>query len=317
MLMDFIPRSPDPAVPGSLPPSADIPVAPPPWTLKAKLWTFIYRDINETNTSEPTTSLNPNNAAEILQDVLAPGSYNPMEVIHPDALRRLDNGKSQLNGMGSAAKALLIIRYDDSDVGPYDEVMVIPGFFVNPHTGKRHARISNIYVSTDASVWNGRRNWNIPKHRARFVFEPVGQRDQLVKIYHPEDSAAPLDPKRPFFTALLKGSALPNLPLPAMAPAGLVQPPLAAPRYRNESTTTAAVIATDDPKNGRENPWLMITPTYKGSWGLAYISKAPTKGDEESLESYGDGISLPKMNAWSVGSYFEGIIDFPASKIVS
>lgn len=102
-----------------------------------------------------------------------------------------------------------------------------------------------------------------------------------------------------------------------MAPAGLVQPPLAVPRYREESATAAAVIATDDPKNGRENPWWMITPTYTGSWGLSYISKAPAKGDEEGLEWYGDGISLLKMNVWSVGGYFEGTIDFPASKIVS
>lgn len=137
-----------------------------------------------------------------------------------------------------------------------------------------------------------------------------------MKIYHPEDSAAPLDPKRPFFTALLKGSALPNWPLPGMAPAGLVQPPLAVPRYQKDSATTAAVIATDDPENGRENPWLMIKPTYKGSWGLSYIAKAPTADNEESLDWYGDGISLPKMKVWSAGFYFEGTINFPASKIV-
>lgn len=89
------------------------------------------------------------------------------------------------------------------------------------------------------------------------------------------------------------------------------------PRYPRDSPATATVIATDDPKNGRENPWLMITPTYTGSWGLTYISKAPTADDEESLEWYGDGISMPKMNVWSVGAYFEGAIDFPASKIVS
>ena len=64
-----------------------------------------------------------------------------------------------------------------------------------------------------------------------------------------------------------------------MASAGLVQPPLAVPRYRKESATTAAVIATDDPENGRETPWLMIIPTYKGSWALSSISKAPANDD--------------------------------------
>jgi hypothetical protein len=102
-----------------------------------------------------------------------------------------------------------------------------------------------------------------------------------------------------------------------MSPAGVVQPPLALPRYPKQSAITAAVIATDDPENGRENPWLMVTPKYKGLWGLTYISKAPTTDEEVSLEWYGDGMSLPKMKVWSVGCYFEGTVDFPASKIVS
>lgn len=159
MSTDFIPPPPDPAIRGSSPPSKDIPIAPPPWTLKAKSWMFIYSD---PSVPEPTaSSLNPNDAAEILQDVLTPGSYHPMETIHPDALRKLDDGKPQLNGIGRLAKLLAIIRYEDTDVGPYDELIVMPGYFVNPHTGKRNARISNIYVSTDASVWNGRRNWSM------------------------------------------------------------------------------------------------------------------------------------------------------------
>jgi hypothetical protein len=123
---------------------------------------FIYRDSGGTNTSNPASNLYPNDAVEILQNVLSPGSYHPMEVIHPDALRKLDSGKSQLNGIGGLVKVLAIIRYEDTDVGPYDEVIVMPGMFVNPHTGKRNARISNIYVSTDASVWNERRNWSKP-----------------------------------------------------------------------------------------------------------------------------------------------------------
>lgn len=83
-----------------------------------------------------------------------------MEVLHPEALHRLDSGKPQLNGIGTSVKALVLVRYEETEVGPYDELAVGPGFFVNPHTGKRDPRVSNIYVSTDASVWNGRRNWS-------------------------------------------------------------------------------------------------------------------------------------------------------------
>lgn len=67
-------------------------------------------------------------------------------------------------------------------VGPYDEVIWIPGSYETPPLeGTRMVRISRIYVSTVESVYNGgyspdicirvntdaiysgRRNWNIPK----------------------------------------------------------------------------------------------------------------------------------------------------------
>lgn len=103
-----------------------------------------------------------------------------------------------------------------------------------------------------------------------------------------------------------------------MASAGLVLPPLAVPRYRKESATTAAVIATDDPENGRENLWLMITPTYKGSSGLGYISKAPAKMMKRVYSGKVMELgSLPKINVLAVGDYSEGTTGFPASKMVS
>jgi hypothetical protein len=43
-------------------------------------------------------------------------------------------------------------------IGPYDEIMFIPGEFNNPVSTK-HMRITTIYVSTEASIRNGRRNW--------------------------------------------------------------------------------------------------------------------------------------------------------------
>lgn len=60
----------------------------------------------------------------------------------------------------------MIVRYEDSEVGPYDELILIPGRAMNPHTGKADMRITNIFVSTDASVWNGRRNWS------KFGYDP-------------------------------------------------------------------------------------------------------------------------------------------------
>ncbi|KAL4925231.1 uncharacterized protein BDV17DRAFT_272553 [Aspergillus undulatus] len=149
----FIPPPPNPSIAGSHPPSPTIPVAPPPWTLRAKAWTFLYSDVDKNNTSSPSNSQNPNNNPSTLQSVLPDGAY------HPSALEKLPSGASQFNGK-SWLKAIMIVRYEDTDVGPYDELILLPGRAVNPYSGSKEMRISTIYVSTDASVWNGRRNWS-------------------------------------------------------------------------------------------------------------------------------------------------------------
>jgi hypothetical protein len=53
---------------------------------------------------------------------------------------------------------LQIVRYHDSPVGPYDELLIVPGYFDVP--GKKSkggmVRVTRIYVSTKESVWNGK-----------------------------------------------------------------------------------------------------------------------------------------------------------------
>ncbi|KAL4783585.1 hypothetical protein BJX76DRAFT_250846 [Aspergillus varians] len=304
----FLPSSPSPSNPGSFPPdtTTTIPIAVPPWTLKSKAWTFLYTDVENSNPPPQ----NPNNTPDALQSILPPGAYHPFETLHPSALQRLTNGDPQFQQ--AWLKAVMILRYSDSPVGPYDELILIPGRAVNPNTGKKDMRISTIYVSTDASVWNGRRNWNIPKHRARFEFTPAGK-DLAVRVYHPEDTSAPLDPKTPFFTALLQGSSLPKVPLPKLAPLGVVQPPLAKSRWPPGIQDT--VIATDDPENGRENPWLLARPSFKGSWSLAYAHRL--EAGENTLQWHGDGIGFPNVKLWSAGTVFEGDIGFGVPEAVS
>ncbi|KAL4759391.1 uncharacterized protein BDW70DRAFT_80695 [Aspergillus foveolatus] len=311
----FIPPPPSPDKPGSLPPDTGsaipIPISPPPWTLRARSWTFLYTS-SSPNAPLEASSQNPNNAPEVLQSVLPPGAYHPFETIHASALQRLSDGTSQFQE--TWLKAVMIVRYEETDVGPYDELIFIPGRAANPKTGKKEMRISNIYVSTDASVWNGRRNWNIPKHRARFEFMPIGA-DTALRVYYPENSPAPLDPKTPFFTVLLRSSSLPKLPLPRLTPLTIAQPPLAKSRW--PPGIQDAVIATDDPEDGRENPWLKITPSFKGRWGLAYAHTLEEKDGEETLQSHGDGVGFPKVKLRSLGGYFEGEIGFGIADIVA
>jgi hypothetical protein len=69
---------------------------------------------------------------------------------------------SYLAGIG----AVMYVNYASSGVGPYQELLFIPGLF--RMKGKLTFSISKIYVSSYDSVWNGRENWGIAKERAVF-----------------------------------------------------------------------------------------------------------------------------------------------------
>ncbi|SEQ97943.1 Acetoacetate decarboxylase (ADC) [Solimonas aquatica] len=62
---------------------------------------------------------------------------------------------------------MMFVDYSQSDVGPYHELLFIPGSFPFAD-GRRHLSISRIFVSTLASVVNGQNNWGIPKEVAQF-----------------------------------------------------------------------------------------------------------------------------------------------------
>jgi hypothetical protein len=66
--------------------------------------------------------------------------------------------------------ALMLVRYDRSPVGPYDELL-----FLAPPVllaGRRYHTIPTIYVSTEASARSGARNWALPKQVAEFSRTP-------------------------------------------------------------------------------------------------------------------------------------------------
>ncbi|GAA4457351.1 hypothetical protein GCM10023189_27890 [Nibrella saemangeumensis] len=70
--------------------------------------------------------------------------------------------------------AVILADYDTSGVGPYRELLFMPGLF---GFGRRRSfSISKIYVSTQDSVESGIANWGIPKELADFeiVHTPDG-----------------------------------------------------------------------------------------------------------------------------------------------
>lgn len=61
---------------------------------------------------------------------------------------------------------LMLVDYQKSDCGAYQELLLIPGKF--KFGNKRFYSISDICVSTQESVDNGIKNWGIPKFKADF-----------------------------------------------------------------------------------------------------------------------------------------------------
>ncbi|ORY14191.1 hypothetical protein BCR34DRAFT_599389 [Clohesyomyces aquaticus] len=112
---------------------------------------------------------------------------------------------------------IMVVRYANTPVGTYDELILIPGNYAVPQPSasgppkipKKALRITRIYVSQRTTAYNGRVNWNIPKHLARFSFSapptPAGSsppESLTVKVFAP--STADGDGAQPFFSVTLK-----------------------------------------------------------------------------------------------------------------
>lgn len=72
---------------------------------------------------------------------------------------------------------VMLVNYEKSPVGPYHELLIIPGKFRK----SRKQAITKIYVDSPASTQNGRANWGIPKQTLPFEWEKNGSKD-LIRI---------------------------------------------------------------------------------------------------------------------------------------
>ncbi|KAF8509463.1 hypothetical protein BU17DRAFT_98877 [Hysterangium stoloniferum] len=255
------------------------PIVAAPWTLTGEVYWFF-----------PST---PSQLPE--------GAYAPLEATSFYASE--EAGKFRGGPFGSTH--VQVIRYNDSPVGPYDELIYIPGHFETP-AGKANLRITRIYVSTDASIHNGRKNWNICKHKARFAFttlEPEKSNSPVkIEVFPP----SPLDAK-PFFSAVATpASYVPPFPFTtSIVPMDLtlVHPPL--------------------PDGGPANPvdagteqWVSIVPHLKG-WGR--LTKCTPGGDNDGVPAgeYADGVGFPKVQPYWLGLHVTNMtVSFPEAKIV-
>lgn len=171
--------------------------------------------------------------------------------------------------------ALMVIRYTDTPVGPYDELIICPGSYVyqieenGEVLERRNLRVSRVYVSSKASVFNGRNSmyhgevrhpsyhnessllstdWNIPKHLARFDWKCLADGTMQVHVF-PHDTGLDGTEAEASSTPLFK-AAFKTLPLVPAFPLStswakylgldlnLVQPPV-------PQGTSREVVGTD------------------------------------------------------------------------
>ncbi|KAI0187055.1 hypothetical protein EV127DRAFT_513931 [Xylaria flabelliformis] len=202
---------------------------PPPWKLKGTVYMLSFW-------SGKASAAGREGSDKARQDGLPTIAYSPLEAkssfADPAASGEHLGGLSQIQ----------IIRYTESPVGPYDELIICPGNFAyekNDEEGKRKKmkdlRITRIYVSQKYTCWNGRANWNIPKHLARFEWNELPDGKASVKIY-PHDTIS----DRLFFQATFEPVRwAPSFPLSLSwlryvgISTALVQPPLPDGRHAN------------------------------------------------------------------------------------
>ncbi|KAI5803930.1 hypothetical protein EDC01DRAFT_726289 [Geopyxis carbonaria] len=249
--------------------TAELPDAPAPWSdLRCESYWFLIR--------LPRAAPLPS------------GSYTPLDASSPLAA---PSSGAFTGGLG----VVMLVRYSSSPVGPYDELMLIPGAFTVPATGERKQRITRIYVSSAASTLNGRRNWNIPKSVAAFKFLGPRNAHTRVEVYQPGAEA-------PFFAVDMRrvwGVGGLEMPLNvARLPVDLelVSPPLVKGEKAEEVATTV---------------WRRVKPEMRGRvrvvWGRGGLPGG----------RWGDGVGFPDVRPWGLGVAWRDMeIEFPEGLLV-
>ncbi|KAK8155744.1 hypothetical protein IWX90DRAFT_468000 [Phyllosticta citrichinensis] len=149
-------------------------------------------------------------------------AYSPLERTSSDFT---DAGKF-IAGLGN----IQIIRYTDSPVGPYDEFLLVPGFWMYEDAdGERKENARTCY--------NGRPNWDIPKHLARFDWTDNADGSTTVKVfpYDTDGDEGEFKPAvKPWFQTTFAPTLVNNVPFSTDlfgwlgVDTTLVQPPLPA-----------------------------------------------------------------------------------------
>ncbi|KAG8818797.1 hypothetical protein FRC17_010702 [Serendipita sp. 399] len=264
--------------------SARFPEAPAPWVLRGEGYWFITSLFGQSTPS------------------ITPVYYDPLEA------QAAKHGSAPGAFKGGLSMAV-VMRYKESPVGAYDELLIVPGAFTTPKFDKdtQNLTVARTYVSTLPSVYNGRRNWNVAKHLAKFEFKKGPNGAQEIRVYplipsSPGDDTTFSD--KPCFAASATPSWLPILPYydTGLSPfnLNLVQPPIEASPY-----------AEIDGLVGSPH-WTKLLPVYHGKV-KTFTPRGLLDGNE-----YSDNVYFPKISPWSTGIYWpDCTLDFPVPRTLT
>jgi len=234
-------------------------------------------------------------------------AYAPLEANTPSFSSPSHAGEFR-GGLGT----IQVVRYHETPVGRYDELILVPGSFQVPKgrgSKRKTLRITRIYVSQKETTYNGRINWNIPKHLARFSFERLTSPDRLkVQVFPPSPSSSTIsETDKPFFSATFQPfSYTPAFPFSTKifpwicVDSALTQPPL-LPQSSGEE---GGEVLPPELRAGSKE-WLQVLPLVtcrkaRGSW---VSCEQPDKtGNEGVVQAQG---WFPVVHPWKVGMYME------------
>ncbi|MCJ1417483.1 hypothetical protein MMC32_003827 [Xylographa parallela] len=293
------------------------PLAPPPWTLKATVYMFAFHVPSKQQ--------------------LPAFAYSPLE-----SQSAFSSSSKFCGGLASVQ----VIRYTESPVGPYDEMLLVPGNFeyeINEGgkvARKRNLQVSRIYVSQKLTCYNGRLNWNIPKHLARFSFTSPSPGTTKVEVFPNDttgDSIESTASMRPFFTGIYSPvSYIPRFPFSTRI-AGylgidfhLVQPPLPEGNAKDgelPGTTKWCKILPLQYSSKTSMIWVDLKQTVTSAKGISAKSQpeniAGATGDAVAMGPgrQADGIYSefenwwPGLGRWQMGLKLENaIVEFGEGK---
>ncbi|ORY42266.1 hypothetical protein BCR33DRAFT_786478 [Rhizoclosmatium globosum] len=85
---------------------------------------------------------------------------------------------------------IMILRHTDSQVGPYDELVLTPGAFSSPATMSKpkgifaDRRVTRIWVNNEQALRNGRVNWGFRKELATFEWTEDSKTGNVRIVIH-------------------------------------------------------------------------------------------------------------------------------------